>query len=114
MLGATDTPNSPDTAPAGIVMVMDVSLHVTMGTGLSLSSAALPFTVAPKPEPVTTTWLPIDAVEVDRPVIAGAVVVAEVNDTLSKFAVALRLLSAMPMYTSCTIVMVWVVPTCVQ
>ena len=113
MLGATDTPSSPDTAPAGTVIVMDVSLQLTIGKGLSFSVTALPFTVAPKPEPLMTTWLPIDAVEVDRLVMTGAVVVAELTDTLSKFTLVTEA-AAMPIYTFCAIVMVCVVPTCVQ
>jgi hypothetical protein len=72
MLGATDTAMYPETAPDGIVAVMEVSLQELIVIGASLSIAAPPPCVAPKPDPVMTTWLPIDPVVAESPVMEGA------------------------------------------
>jgi len=40
MLGATNTANGPEVAPAGIVMLIDVALHELMLTGM-------PFNITP-------------------------------------------------------------------
>src|SRR5215469_5815221 len=100
MLGATDTSIGPVVAPAGMVIVSEVSLQVLMVTAAPLSSTALPPCVAPKPEPEITTWLPIDPVVAETAVINGAGADAEFTATLSNVPVAreavLRLLTASP------------------
>ena len=118
MLGATETSNGPDVAPGGMVIVMDVALQLLMVTGAPFSSTALPPCVAPKPEPVSTTWLPIEPVVADTAVITGAGAAPELSDTLSNVAVAtedvVRLLTAIPMYTLDAMLTVWLVPCCTQ
>jgi hypothetical protein len=58
MLGATETANRPDTAPAGIVNVIELSLHELTVTGASFNVTMLLPCVAPNPEPEITAWLP--------------------------------------------------------
>src|SRR6266700_3676311 len=88
MLGATETDSTPDVAPAGIVMMIAVSLQELIVTGLLLSITALPPADAPKPEPVMATWLPIDPVSAETLVITGPGAEAELIEILSKTAVA--------------------------
>jgi hypothetical protein len=114
--GATDTSNGPDVAPAGMVIVIDVLLHVLTVTAEPFSKTVLPPCGLPNPLPEITTWLPTDPVVADTPVITGAA--AELTDTLSNVAVAkeavVRLLTASPMYTLAAMLTVWLVPNCTQ
>src|SRR3974377_2166142 len=71
MLGATETNRYPDVAEAEIVITMDVSLHESMVIGEPLSVTALAPCVAPNPDPVITTWLPIAAVVAETLVMLG-------------------------------------------
>ena len=116
--GATDTSNGPDAAPAGIAIVIDVPLQLLIVTPTPFSKTALPPCDPPNPVPEITTWLPIDPVVADTPVIAGAGAAAELTDTLSNVAVAneavVRLLTASPMYTLAAMLTVWLVPNCTQ
>jgi hypothetical protein len=41
MPGATDTTNGPEVAPTGIVMLMDVALHVLIVTAVPFSMTTL-------------------------------------------------------------------------
>jgi hypothetical protein len=118
MPGATDTTNGPEVAPVGIVMLMDVAPHELTVACVPFSSTTLPLCVAPKPVPVITTWLPIDPVVAETLVIIGAGAAAELIETLSKVAVAwaelLPLFTANPTYTFCPMLIVWLVPSCIQ
>src|SRR6266571_413904 len=88
MLGAMETSKSPEVAPSGIVIVMDVPLQVLIVTAAPFSRTALPPCEAPKPEPEITTWLPIEPVVAETAVMTGAGVAAELTDTPSNVAVA--------------------------
>ena len=88
MPGATDTTNSPEVAPAGIVVLMDVAPHELTVACVPFSSTMLLPCVAPKPVPVITTWLPINPVVAETLVITGAGTAAVLTETLSKVAVA--------------------------
>jgi hypothetical protein len=116
--GATETSNAPDVAPAGIVVVIDVPLHVLIVTAAPFSNTALPPCGPPNPVPEITTWLPIDPVVAETPVMTGADAAAELTDTLSNVAVAkeavVRLLTASPTYTLCAMLTVWLVPNATQ
>src|SRR6266581_7146722 len=118
MLGAMDTSKSPELAPAGIVILIDVPLQVLIVTAAPFSRTALPPCAAPKPEPEITTWLPIDPVVAETAVMTGAGAAAELTDTASKVAVAkedvVRLLTASPTYTFGVMLTVWLVPSCTQ
>jgi hypothetical protein len=118
MLGAMEASKDPEVAPAGIVMLIDVPLQVLTGTAAPFSRTALPLCVAPNPEPVITTWLPMDPVVAETAVITGAGAAAELSDTLSNVAVAkaevVRLLTASPTYTFCAKLTVWLAPNCNQ
>jgi hypothetical protein len=118
MLGATDTSIGPVVAPAGMVMVIDVSLQLLIVTAAPFSNTALPPCVAPNPDPEMTTWLPIDPVVADTAVITGAGAAAEFTDTLSNVAVAkedvMRLLTAKPTYTLEAMLTVWFAPSGTQ
>jgi hypothetical protein len=87
MLGATDTTRSPDIAPLGIVIVIDVSLQELIVTTVPFSNTTLLPCELPKPEPVIVTWLPTDAVVAEIPLICGAGFADELIDTLSNVAV---------------------------
>jgi len=116
--GATETSNGPVVAPTGIVIVMDVPLQLLTVTAAPFSSTALPPCEPPNPVPEITTWLPIDPVVAETPVITGAGAAAELTDTLSNVAVAkdavVRLLTASPTYTFCPMLTVWLVPNATQ
>jgi len=118
MLGATETNNGPDVAPAGIVIVIAVPLHVLIVTAVPFSRTALPPCEAPKPEPLITTWLPIVPVVAETLVMTGAGAAPELTDTLSNVAVAredvVRLLTASPTYTFSAMLTVWLVPNATQ
>src|ERR1700730_2514781 len=118
MPGPTETTRGPELAPDGIVIMMDVPLHELIVTGLPFSTTTLFPCVVPKLEPVITTRLPIDPVVADRLAITGAGEPVELTETLSKVAVARLalslLLTARPTYVFVAIVIVWLVPTCVQ
>ena len=88
MLGATETTNTPDVAPAGIVMLIDVSPQELIVTGVAFRVTTLPPCEAPKLEPVISTWLPAAPVVVETLLITGAGAPEELTDTLSKVAVA--------------------------
>src|ERR1035441_7982508 len=88
MLGATDTTNGPDVAPAGTVNSIPRLSHRLMVTGVPFRSTTLSPCVAPKLLPVISTWLPTEAVVVDMPVITGAGTATELIDTLSNVAVS--------------------------
>src|SRR6266852_7398779 len=115
MLGAMYTSKSPEVAPSGIVIVMDVPLQVLIVTAAPFSRIALLPCEAPKPEPEITTWLPIEPVVAETAVITGAGVAAELTDTPSNVAVAkedvVRLLTASPTYTFGVMLTVWLVPS---
>jgi hypothetical protein len=81
MLGATDTTKYPDVAPAGMLVVTDVSLHEMIVIGAAFNITALLPCVAPKPEPVIITWFPGAPVVADTAVIAGLGAAVEVTDT---------------------------------
>src|SRR5207245_815778 len=116
--GATDTPNGPVVAPTGIVMLIDVPLHVLIGTATPFSRTTLFPCDAPNPVPEITTALPTDPVVADTPLITGAGAEAELTDTLSKVAVAsaeaLPLFTAKPTYTFCPMLRVCLVPRCLH
>jgi hypothetical protein len=116
--GATETSNGPVVAPAGMVIVIDVLLHALIVTAEPFNRTALPPCVPPNPVPEITTWLPIDPVVADTPVITGAGAATELTDTLSNVAVAkeamVRLLTAKPTYTFTAMLTVWLVPNCTQ
>ena len=76
MLGATETTSGPELAPEGMVMVMDVPLQELMVTGAPFRVTTLPPWEVPKPDPVITTWLPIEPVVAETAVITGAGVAA--------------------------------------
>src|SRR5712691_3367890 len=118
MLGAMETSKSPEVAPSGIVIAMDVPLQVLIVTPAPFSRTALPPCEAPKPEPEITTWLPTEPVVAETAVITGAGAAAELTDTLSNVAVAkedvVRLLTASPTYTFAALLTVWLVPNCAQ
>jgi hypothetical protein len=101
MLGATDTTRSPDVAPVGIVIVIDVLLQELIVTAEPLSSTTLLPCEAPNPVPEITTWLPTEPVVAETPVIAGAGLAVVLTDTLSNVSVyvfvVLPLLTASPM-----------------
>jgi hypothetical protein len=101
MPGPTSTLKSPELAPVGIVMVIDVALHELIVADISLRSTTLLPCEAPNPEPETTTWLPADPVVADRLVITGTEFVGVLIDTLSNVAVdavvVLPLLTPNPM-----------------
>jgi hypothetical protein len=100
MFGAMETSKGPEVAPGGIVMVIDVPLHMLMVTAAPFSRAALLPCEVPKPVPEITTWLPIEPVVADTAVMTGAGAAAELTDTLSNVAMAkesvARLLTASP------------------
>jgi hypothetical protein len=86
MLGATDTTKSPDVAPLGIVIVIDMSLHELIVAAAPWSRTILDPCEAPNPEPEITTWLPADPVVAETAVIAGAKEPVDANETLSNVA----------------------------
>jgi len=88
MLGAAETTNSPEVATAGIVTVIEVSLHELIVTGVAFSVTTLPPCEAPKLEPVITTWLPISPVVAETLVMTGAAPPPNSRTRLSKVAVA--------------------------
>ena len=55
MLGATETNNGPEVAPAGIVMTRNVLLQELIVIGTLFSVTKLPPCAAPKPVPVIST-----------------------------------------------------------
>ena len=118
MLGATETTSGPEVAPDGIAMLMDVLLQELIVTGRSFSITALPPCEAPNPVPEITTELPIDPVVAETLVITGAGAEGVLSDTLSKAAVArvevVPLVTAMPTYTFCAMLIAWLVPNCTQ
>jgi hypothetical protein len=118
MLGAIETSSGPDVAPVGIVNVIDVALQELVVTAVPFSNTALPPCVAPKLAPVIVTWLPTDPVVAETLVITGAGAAVELTDTLSNVAVSRVLLplleTANPMYTFDAMVIVALVPACVQ
>src|SRR3989442_1354630 len=118
MLGAMDTSKSPEVAPSGIVIVMDVPLQVLIVTAAPFSRTALPPCEAPNPAPEITTWLPIEPVVAETAVITGAGAAAVLTDTPSNVAVAnedvVRLLTASPRYTLGAMLTVWLAPNCTQ
>jgi len=101
-----------------MVIVIDVPLQLLMVTAAPFSRTTLFPCDAPNPVPEITTALPIDPVVADTPLITGAGAEAELTDTLSKVAVAtaeaLPLFTAKPTYTFCPMLIVWLVPRCVQ
>jgi len=117
-LGATDTTNGPEVAPAGIVTLMEVAFQVLIVTAAAFSNTALFPWEEPKFKPLIVTGLPIDPVVAETLVITGAGAAAEFADTLSNVAVVkavvLPLVTAKPTYTPCAMLIVWLVPTCTQ
>jgi len=92
MLGATDTTKYPDVAPAGIVVVIEVSLQESIVMGAEFNITALLPCVAPKPEPVIITWVPGAPVVADTAVITGPGADVALTDTLSNVAVVMGVL----------------------
>jgi hypothetical protein len=80
MLGATDTTSGPDVAPVGMLIDMDVLLHVLTVTAAPFRSTRLLPWDWPKPFPVTVTWVPTGPVVADSVVIVGAGVVGVLTD----------------------------------
>src|SRR6266404_4829397 len=68
----TKTAKSPEVAPVGIVMLIDVAFQELIVTGAPFRVTVLPPWEAPKPDPEITTWLPTGPVGVDRPGSRGA------------------------------------------
>jgi hypothetical protein len=103
IVGATATANRPDTAPTGIVNVIELSLQEFTVTGASFSVTMLLPCVAPNPEPEIVAWLPIAPPSGRTLEIAGAGLEGVLIETLSKVAVAKVevevLLTASPIYT---------------
>ena len=97
MPGPIATAMRPETAPAGMVTVMELFAQATVGIAVSFSMTVLLPCEAPKFEPVITNWLPIIPVVEESAVITGGVIVEVLRATLSKLAVPPRLLRAMPM-----------------
>ena len=101
MLGATETSNGPEVAPAGIAMMIEVLLQELIVTGVLFRVTKLPLSATPNPDPVIATWLPIDPVVAETLVMTGAGAAAELTDTLSKVVATrdevLLLLTARPM-----------------
>ena len=81
MLGATETTRYPDVAEVEIVITIDVSLHELTSIGALLSVTALAPCVAPNPDPVITTWLPIAAVVAETLVMLGPGDAVELTET---------------------------------
>jgi len=96
ILGPTETAKYPVIAPDAIVIVIDVSLHEFTVIGASLSRTTLLACELPKCKPLITTWLPIEPVVAETPVMTGAGADAELTDTLSKRAVVLFSVTAKP------------------
>jgi hypothetical protein len=106
MVGVTQTAISPEDAPPGIVIVIEVLLH-------ELTVAVAPFKVTipvvePKSVPERTSWLPTEAVVEESAVMLGAGATSGLTETLSNVAVAVYvvppLATASPTYTFCAIV----------
>jgi len=118
MLGTTETTSGPEVAPVGIVKVIDVAPHELMVTATPFSSTTLFPCEAPKFNPLTTTWFPIDPVVAETLVIIGDEFAVVLTDTLSNVPVyevpVLSLLMASPMYTFWAILIVALGPTCNQ
>jgi hypothetical protein len=118
MLGATDTTKQPDVAPDGIVTVMDDALQKFTITGEPFNVTKLLPCVDPKFDPSISTWLATSPVVAERIVIAGARLVEELRETLSKVAESvvpiLLLDKARPTYTLLAMLIVLVVPACTQ
>jgi len=97
--------------------LIDVPLHVLIGTAAPFSRTTLFPCVAPKPGPEITTVRPTDPVVAETAVITGAGADAELTDTLSNVAVAtadaLPLFTANPTYTFCPMLIAWL-PRCTQ
>jgi hypothetical protein len=55
ILGATDTSNGPEVAPAGIVAMIEVLVHILTVMGTFLIVTKLPPCDAPKPVPLMAT-----------------------------------------------------------
>jgi hypothetical protein len=116
ILGATDTTKNPDVAPAGIVMLIEVSPQEFIVTGVALRVTTLFPWDAPKLAPLIITWLPIAPVVAETLVTTGSAVTDELTDTLSKLAVAnevVPLLINKPTNTFSVMSMVWL-PRSVQ
>ncbi len=94
MPGATETSKGPELAPAGIVIVMEVSLQELTVANAPFSRTALLPCEAPNPEPEITTWLPMDPVIAETLLMTGAGAAAELTDTLSKVSVPRPVLSS--------------------
>jgi hypothetical protein len=99
-------------------MLIDVVLQELIVTSASFKRTTPLPCDAPKFEPLITTWLPTDAVVAETPVITGAGLAVELTDTLSNVPVnkllVLPLLIPSPMYTFWAMLIVTLVPTCIQ
>ena len=117
-LEPTATAKSPEVVPDAIVKVIEDSFQELIVCEVPLMSTRLLPCVVPKPLPLTTTWLPIEPVVADIPVIMGADDKLEVMATLSNVAVArpglTSAVTASPMQTDEAIPIVWVLPICAQ
>jgi hypothetical protein len=107
--------------PAGAVFGTAATICVLLQLVTEVACAPLKLTVlvpcvAPKFEPAIVTDVPVPPRFGDTPVTKG--VVPTVTDMLSKVPVAsadvLPLLTAKPTYTFWAMLIVWLVPTCVQ
>jgi hypothetical protein len=120
MLGASTTVSGPDVAPDGIVALIEVELQELAVNTESLSMTMLLPWEAPKPEPSTDTSYPGTPEVGQTLLMMGGWDVEEVTETPSNVALTILLfapllvLTARPMYTFVAMLIVWVVPTCVQ
>jgi hypothetical protein len=109
---------SPDVAPVGIVIAMDVALHELIVIGTAFTTTKLEPWEDPKFVPVIVTVPPTEPVVAETLVITGAGLAVELTETLSKVLVCkvpdVPLSTANPMYTSVAMLMVWPDPTIVQ
>ena len=100
MVGATHTTKGPVEAAAGTLMVMEVALQEFTVAAVSFRKTAL-LPCGPKPEPETTTCVPMLPDVGEILVIEGAGAASELTEMLSKEAVAaaelLLALAANPM-----------------
>jgi len=101
-----------------MVIIIALLLQELIVTAAPFSVTKLTPCKLPKPLPLITTWLPIDPVVAEMLVIIGDGAALEEVETLSNVAVARAVVvwleTANPMYTFWAMVMVCVVPVCVQ
>src|SRR6267154_301730 len=87
MPGPTETQSGPEVVPAAMFPTIDDALQNVIASGVPFRFTRLLLREDPKFDPVTVSWLPIEPVVADRPVMTGAGAAAVFSDTLSKVAV---------------------------